>query len=336
MKNRICVLLFVAACGMGLFACNQVRGGAMATGERVPVKYFFSELPVFMKSQPSVADSLFLDRYAGLLPVYCSGVLGLAVPDSVSYRDILAPFFADTSVMRLYHDVLAEYCDLTDIEIGLGEAFSRWESEFPEQSLPEVAAHVSGFNQSVIVTENFVSIALDKYMGPEYTAYDDVFYDYRRAEMDRSRIVYDVMKVMLYSSFPVRETEGTLLDHMIYEGKVLYALSRLFPAAGEADLIAYSEAQMKWCRENEKEMWKRMTADRQLFSTDGLLRAKYLSPAPYTAPLIRTSPGRAGQWTGWQIVKAYMKKHPKTSLTELLTAPVDEGQRFLKASGYHG
>lgn len=335
MRNWIAVLFFTGVCA-GALSCGQARGGSGQAEDRVPVKRFFSELPVFMHTEPSAADSSFLKRYAGLLPAYSAGVLGVPVSDSVSYREAFAPFFADSGMMAVYRDVLKEYNELADVETGLGAAYSRWREIWPDRPLPAVAAHVSGFNQSVIVTEDFVSVGLDKYMGPDYPAYEGLFYDYQREGMLRDRIKYDVMKVLLYTEFPMPSGQGTLLDYMIYEGKILYALGCLFPDAGEGSLIGYDAAQLQWCRDNEREIWKRMTSDRQLFSTDGLLRAKYILPAPYTAPLIRTSPGRVGQWTGWQIVKAYMKKHPKTSLGELLAAPIGGGQRFLRASGYHG
>lgn len=335
MKSWLIAFVFTGICG-AMFSCLRVQGGPVQSADRVPVEPFFRELTVFMQARPSAADTMFLKRYADLLPVYGRGVLGLPVSDSVSYRSTFAPFFADSGVMNVYRDVLKKYNDLTDIEIELGGAYARWKEVLPDRPLPGVAAHVSGYNQSVIVTEKFVSIALDKYMEPDYSGYEGVFYDYQREGMQRDRIGYDVMKVLLYTEFPFSSTQGTLLDHMIYEGKILYALGCLFPDAGEENLIGYDSAQLQWCRDNEKEIWKRLTSDRQLFSTDGLLRAKYLSPAPYTAPLVRTSPGRVGQWTGWQIVNAYMKKHPEISLAELLTSPADRGQQFLKASGYHG
>ena len=44
------------------------------------------------------------------------------------------------------------------------------------------------------------------------------------------------------------------------------------------------------------------------------------------------SPGKVGAWLGWQIVKAYMKENPNTTLKELIA--IKDGQKILTGSKY--
>jgi hypothetical protein len=46
----------------------------------------------------------------------------------------------------------------------------------------------------------------------------------------------------------------------------------------------------------------------------------------------RESPGKAANWIGWQIVKAYMERHPNTSFQQLLA--IESPQMILDGSNY--
>ena len=59
---------------------------------------------------------------------------------------------------------------------------------------------------------------------------------------------------------------------------------------------------------------------------------KYMEPAPFSGRMPKESPGRVAVWTGWQIVKAYMDRHPNTTLQELMAIP--DAQLLLNESKY--
>ena len=71
---------------------------------------------------------------------------------------------------------------------------------------------------------------------------------------------------------------------------------------------------------------------KHLFSSDLFLIRKYVNDAPFTAPLSQDSPGRAGAWIGWQIVRSYMERNPSVTLPELMRT--NDYERLLEQSGY--
>ncbi len=57
-----------------------------------------------------------------------------------------------------------------------------------------------------------------------------------------------------------------------------------------------------------------------------------ISIAPHSAGMPEEAPGQVGNWMGWQIVKAYMKRHPETTLPELIK--MKDVQEILTKSRY--
>ena len=88
------------------------------------------------------------------------------------------------------------------------------------------------------------------------------------------------------------------------------------------------------CKKNEHAIWDKIIRQRHLFSTDLLLKNKYLGPAPFTSPISPDSPGKIGRWIGWRIISEYMKRS-NLSLHELLEHPFN-GEQILKISKYKG
>ena len=72
--------------------------------------------------------------------------------------------------------------------------------------------------------------------------------------------------------------------------------------------------------------------NKHLFSSESILTAKYINPAPFTAYFPAESPGRTGIWIGWQIVRSFMEKNPQVTLPELMNNP--DAQGILERSGY--
>ena len=55
-----------------------------------------------------------------------------------------------------------------------------------------------------------------------------------------------------------------------------------------------------------------------MYSTEITKNTKYVTPGPATVGMPPESPGNIGSWVGWQIVRAFMKKHPEVSFEELI------------------
>jgi hypothetical protein len=73
----------------------------------------------------------------------------------------------------------------------------------------------------------------------------------------------------------------------------------------DAVKIGYTDAQMKWCEENEYEIWAYFKENKVLYSTEVMDLKRMTEEGPSTPGMPSESPGMVGAWTGWQIIKAY-------------------------------
>lgn len=193
---------------------------------------------------------------------------------------------------------------------------------------------MSGLNQSIVTVDSLLSISLDCYLGADYPLYEQRYYIYERGLHESDRIAYDALEVWLRTRYPYESKRNALLDRMVYEGKILYALASIFPEADEYRLLGYTDEQAQWCQTNEAEIWHQVVSKKHLFNTESMLIHKYVEPAPFVAVLHQDSPGRLGRWIGYQIVKRYAQEKKK-SAAELLASPDDAGE-ILAESKYNG
>jgi len=204
---------------------------------------------------------------------------------------------------------------------------------FPHIKIPKVYTH-SGSEEFIWVEDDWVSIALEYYLGSDYENYKYVegIYSYMLPNLRREKIVSDVVFWWLTTEFPNPIDAPRLLDNMIFHGKIMYLTELFLPNEKEENLIGYTHEQWKWCKANEAQMWNYVVENKQLFSTELMLTAKYINPAPFTAYFPEESPGRTGIWMGWQIVRSFMEKNPKVTLPELMNN--FDAQKILEQSGY--
>jgi len=120
---------------------------------------------------------------------------------------------------------------------------------------------------------------------------------------------------------------------MIYQGKVMYFVKAVLPEDPDSLLWGFTANQMKFCNNNEKQMWTYLVENKQLFLTDRFTIDKYIREGPFTAGFTEESPGRAAVWIGYRIVDRYMKKNKNLSLDALMKE--DDYQEILALSGYN-
>ncbi len=75
---------------------------------------------------------------------------------------------------------------------------------------------------------------------------------------------------------------------------------------------------MKDAEKNEAVIWDFFLNNNLLNKTDDNIVQNYIGESPKTPELGEGAPGNIGTFSGLQIVKKFMKKYPKTSLSELM------------------
>jgi hypothetical protein len=254
-------------------------------------------------------------------------------PKNPNFDIILKDFINHPDLKNLYQDVKKEYPDTKKISEDLAPLFANYQALYPNDSIPKVATFISGFNNAIVTTPNYIGIGLDMFMGKNYQFYASVdFPAYITKRLSKEYITPAIAKALLNTKLPEANQISTLLSEMIQEGKILYGIDLLLPEVEDSLKIGYTAEQLDWCKANEGNIYKLFIEDNLLFSAEQKKYAKYLEEAPFTAGLANNSAPRIGIWCGWQIVKNYMNNNPSISFDELWKEK--DAQKILKLATY--
>ncbi len=233
----------------------------------------------------------------------------------------LYDYITDPFILEIWKDTYDVWGDLSALEDDLTLAFRYFHYHFPHRELPEFYSYVSGldFELPVKYYENNVIIGLDMFLGRNYSNYERVGVPaFKRNRFEPAAVSVEVMRVLAEDFIRYnRQLPETFLDFMIYEGKMLYFLDCMFPSVPDTLKISYTSQQLDWAERNQGHAWAFYLDNEMFYSTDRQLIQKFIGAAPFTAPFSRGSAPRMGVFTGWQIVREYMRRNPDVSLTEL-------------------
>ncbi len=227
----------------------------------------------------------------------------------------------DTLQIELHNETTNAFKTLKKEEIEIKDLFKHLKYYFKDFKEPRVVTTTSSvdYRNKVIVTDTITLISLDTYLGKDHRFYEGI-QTYIRANMEPEQIVVDLAESYA-KKYTYHAKRKTLLDDFIYAGKMLYFKDKVIPFKTDAEKIGYTEAQLDWARVNEEYIWRYFVDRELLFSTDSKLPNRFMNPAPfskfYLEEIDRESPGRIGQYIGWQIVRAYMENN-NVSLQEML------------------
>lgn len=232
---------------------------------------------------------------------------------------------SDSLEKKLFAEVEKKFLNFDETELQIESLFNHIKYYFPEFITPRVITTTSDvdYQNRVIVTDTIVVIALDTYLGSTHEFYQNIP-QYLREDLKEEQLVVDVAGEYA-KKYSYQKQSHKFLDEMIYYGKQLYFKDAVIPFKTEAQRIGYTQEQLDWAVANESYMWRYFVERELLFSTDTKLLTRFLNPAPfskfYLEDIDAASPGRVGQYVGWQIVRAYMAQNDVTLKEMLVTEP---------------
>lgn len=281
------------------------------------------DLPKLQKKYPSFYDVF----YNQILQVPSYGNKGV----QLSY---MQEFLTNKYNIGLRDTVSKAFADMDFLKDDLKVLFANYKSYFPKKPTPEIVTCISEFQIGTFtVSDSIIGISLDMYLGKNYRFYADIFkqYTFMIPTFDKKYMAIDCATVLAFNLVPPPSDKSTLLDKMLAKGKMLYAVECFLPNKSLKDIIKYDDKGWKFCVENEQQIWSYFLNKDLLYDTK-FEQYKYINESPTTYGMPSNSPGRVGAWLGWQIVRAYMKEHPSTTLKELID--LKDGQKFLADSKY--
>jgi hypothetical protein len=301
--------------------------------KQVVIERFDKDIKQYLDTKDPAIINKIIARYPVILPAFGQVTINNSHPDRNGFFPVISKYFSDSTLTRIYSDALRVFDNVEKEENELSQANEHLWEIYPGKQLPRFCMHVSGFKQNILVTDSVISISIDKYLGEDYPVYKDFFYEYQRAQMDPEFIVRDYLRAYVISNLLSQESKKQdLVSAMIREGKCLYLLSLLLPERSHESLIGYNGKQMKWCKNNERAVWRTTIERKFLYNTEYLIISKYLDEAPYTSLISPLSPGKIGAWIGWQIVDSFVKRNPGVDASSIIQ--MDE-HKLLELSKYN-
>jgi gliding motility-associated lipoprotein GldB len=240
-------------------------------------------------------------------------------PDSIWEAKLSDPIFKE-----LNEEVGKQFPDNKKFEDGLEMMVSRIKHYFPEEKTPRVITLVNEvlIDKKAFYTKDLILISLDTYLGKNHKFYEP-FAEYQKANLEAHQMLPDLVTNFAFRKI-VPSQDKSLISEMIYFGKLHYLKDLLLPEVPNYQKIGYTEMQEKFCIENESQMWSYLVNEKLLYDNNIKNYQRFIEDGPFTKfylDIDRESPGRVGQWLGWQIVKSYMENNEVTLEQLLKTEP---------------
>lgn len=305
-----------------------------------------SNIPVDIKLQRFEQDLFRLDtnnleagvlqltaKYPVLFPVFAQEIIHDRSNPKETPLEAVSGFLHAPEVYHLNDTVQQLYGDLGWLEQDLTQMFKYCKYYFPRNPVPKVATIISEFGtDAFIISDSLYGIGLDMYLGENFPGYNpEIFPDYIRRQFRREYMPVRLAKAVAQNAMTTAPGQR-LLDVMLYNGKQLYIVDCLLPQVPDSLKMGYTSVQMTGTEANEQAVWARILSQNLLYSTDADKFKKLVTPSPNAPIAFQEAPGEIGNWLGWQIVKAYMKRYPETKMEQLLN--FSDAQKFLEAAKY--
>jgi len=263
-------------------------------------------------------------KYPSFMNDYTSQILGFGPetpPDSLTkylHLFIRDYRFVKDSTDRLFGDFEPEAK-----EIKKGLQFVKY--YFPEYKAPNnIITFIGPFDgYSDIITSDAFAVGLQLHIGSNFSFFksdiaQDLFPAYISQKFTPEYIPVNCIKNIVDDLYPDKSVGKALIEQMVEKGKRLYLLDKFLPYTPEYLKIGYTQTQLKDSYANEAVIWDFFLSNDLLNNTDQNIIKNYIGESPKTQELGEGSPGNIGAFSGWQIVKKYMEKNPKTALQELM------------------
>ena len=221
----------------------------------------------------------------------------------------------------LYQETQIKFADFNQNQKQIENVFKHIKYYFPTVKTPQIYTLISemDYNYTTIYSNDKLLIGLEFYLGKDHKFYQSIP-AYIRQNFEERQMMPNVVQSFAEKVVSIGNND-TFIAMMVASGKQLYLKDILIPDYTDAEKIGYTDQQILWSKENEAEIWKKFIEDNLLYSTDAKLAPRFINLAPFSKfylEIDNESPGRIGQWMGWQIVRSFMENNPEVTIQQLL------------------
>lgn len=282
----------------------------------------------------------FLNYFLDTIMAY--GINGNYNDTAKGIRDGLKPFLTYKDFVELEDSINAHYPDTRATDAELTDGFRFMKYYLPDYQVPRIIYLNMGLSKwpSFPLDPKTMCIGLDMFLGPKFPYYQSIGVPgYMGTHLTMSYMPVSLFSTVYQTLHPFSSDDKTLLDQMIQHGKEQYFLHKVLPHKADSVLFGFRQLQVQWCNANEELIYNFFIHQNLLYDKEVHDIHPYITDGPFAKGLetvtdsVKVSPGNIGTWLGYKIVCSYMIQHPKTTLGELLNAPVD-APRFLDEAKY--
>ncbi|RXR23942.1 gliding motility lipoprotein GldB [Flavobacterium stagni] len=251
------------------------------------------------------------------------------IPDSVWVNKL-----KNKDWQALYQEVEAKYKDFSSEQTEIEDIFKHVKYYFPKVKEPTIYTCIGSMDHmaKAIYINNELVIALEMYLGKNHKFYTGID-KYIRENFEPRQMMPDVVAAIGFTVIP-RSKHDDFISQMIDAGKEMYLKDLLIPSYTDAEKMGYTPEQLKFCQENEGYVWENFIVNKYLYSTDSKLANRFVNMAPFSKfylEIDNETPGRIGQWVGWQIIRSFVENNEKVTPKELLAM---DAHRIFEGSKY--
>ncbi len=283
-------------------------------------------------------DELF-EKY----PAFCKTFFDHIIPirRRSNYQSIYDTIIGQKDFIQLMDTTKMIFADFDEVEKDLATSFQFMRYYLPEIEVPDIFTVVTGFAYQRFLLDdqrgnNMVGLGLDMFLGNTFP-YSSIgldnpaFSNYLNRTFNKEHIPKKTIE-MLLEDYIEKPEKNQMLDRMVRNGKKLYLLDKILPRVSDTIIMEYTPEQLEWAENNEVEIWAYFLKEKLFYETNSQKIGKYLKPSPHSPGMPPEAPGRTGNYIGWKIIQAYMKRYPKTTIQELIN--FTDAQELLQKSRY--
>ncbi|HWK57824.1 MAG TPA: hypothetical protein VNQ80_10815 [Parapedobacter sp.] len=327
---------------ISLFSCGRTeRVDVSHVDVDITIERFDQALDSITPTNIVAKNREWLQHYGFFYADYMQYMLEAGNPlDSAHIASVLKKVIATDDFKALKASVYETFPDMGAQEAGLTDAFKHLKYYFPAIDIPRIIAFFSGFAVQTPIGEGYVGIGLDMFLGAEskfYPALRSSIPQYLSLRFTPENMVPRVVESYVRGTlYPQDALDVSLLQHMVYQGKVMYVMEQVLPSVADSLIIGYTADQWQWANHFERDIWAWFLQENLLYESDYNRIQKYLGEAPFTPELgeQNESAPKLGVFIGWKMVSGYMERNPDVSLAELLG--MKDAQKILEESRYRG
>lgn len=302
------------------------------------IERFDQELNTVNSTNLNQKAPLLQKKYGAFYDDYMSGMLSVGNTADSAYYTNLRLVLNNPDYKALSEEVRNKFPNLQETEDKLTDAFKHIKYYYPKQKTLRLITFLSGFSVQVPIGNDYVGIGLDMFLGADSKFYPALIKSipmYISRKFTPENITPRVVEAYTREElFPQPDDLKTLLDRIIYNGKILYFMDSVMPKTADSLKIGYTKAQMEWAQTYEAEVWGYFLENDLIYESDYMKIQKYLTEAPFTPGIgeKNDSAPKLGVFSGWQIVKKYMEENEDITLQELMADK--DYQKILTRSKY--